>query len=102
MSLYKNYTTKLTFEQYDTKVTLEKPNSDTTIDEVLELFKGAALALGYSEKGWNNAVFDYCEEHTDTDIDSMPEEILDQAFAQHNAHEEGFDIDFDNKYKSEE
>ena len=103
MSLYKNYTTKLTFEQYDTKVTLEKPNSDTTIDEVLELFKGAALAMGYSETGWNRAVFEYCEENTDSDTtNGITEEMLDEAFAQHNAHEEGFDIDFDNKYKVEE
>jgi hypothetical protein len=94
MSLYKNYTTKLTFEQYDTKVTLEKPNSDTTMDEVLELFKGAVLAMGYTERMWNRAVFNYCEENTDSDyIDSIPEEMLDNAFAQHNAHEEGFDID---------
>jgi len=28
--------------------------------------------------------------------------MLDEAFAQHNAHEEGFDIEFDNKYKAEE
>ena len=102
MTRIKDNGTKLTLEQYETKVTIELPQSATTATELLELFKGAALALGYSEKGWNNAVFDYCEEHTDTDIDSMPEEILDQAFAQHNAHEEGFDIDFDNKYKSEE
>ena len=94
--------TKLTLEQYQTKVTIELPNSDTTTTELLELFKGVVLAMGYSEDGWNSAVFEYCEEHTDSDIDSIPEEILDQAFAEHNAHEEGFDIDFDNTYKAEE
>ena len=103
MTRIKDNGTKLTLEQYETKVTLELPYSATTATELLELFKGAALALGYSEKGWNNAVFDYCEDHTDSDyIDSIPEEMLDKAFAEHNAHEEGFDIDFDNKYKSEE
>ena len=103
MTRIKDNGTKLTLEQYETKVTLELPYSATTATELLELFKGAALALGYSEKGWNNAVFDYCEDHTDSDyIDSIPEEMLDKAFAEHNAHEEGFDIDFDNNYKSEE
>ena len=103
MSLHKNYTTRLTFEQYDTKVTLEKPNSDTTIDEVLELFKGSALAMGYTERQWNRAVFEYSEQNTDSDTtNGITEEMLDEAFAQHNAHEEGFDIDFDNKYKAEE
>ena len=103
MTRIKDNGTKLTLEQYETKVTLELPYSATTATELLELFKGAALALGYSEKGWNNAVFDYCEEHNmGCDVDSIPEDILDEAFAEHNAHEEGFDIDFDNKYKSEE
>ena len=92
MTRIKDNGTKLTLEQYETKVTLELPYSATTANELLELFKGAALALGYSEKGWNNAVFDYCEDHTDSDIDSIPEEMLDKAFAEHNAHEEGFDI----------
>jgi hypothetical protein len=93
MTRIKDNGTKLTLEQYETKVTLELPYSATTATELLKLFKGAALALGYSEKGWNNAVFDYCEDHTDSDyIDSIPEEMLDKAFAEHNAHEEGFDI----------
>jgi hypothetical protein len=103
MTRIKDNGTKLTLEQYETKVTLELPYSATTATELLELFKGAALALGYSETGWNRAVFQYSEEHTDSDVmDGITEEMLDDAFAQHNAHEEGFDIEFDNKYKAEE
>lgn len=102
MTRIKDNGTKLTLEQYETKVTLELPYSATTTSELLELFKGAALAIGYSEKGWNTAVFNYCEEHTDNDMDSISEEMLDAAFAEHNAHEDGFDIDFDNTYKAEE
>jgi hypothetical protein len=59
--------------------------------------------MGYTERMWNRAVFAYSEENTDSDtMNGITEEMLDETFAQHNAHEEGFDIDFDNKYKSEE
>lgn len=102
MTRIKDNGTKLILEQYETKVTLELPYSATNAAELLGLFKGSALAIGYTEEGWDNAVFDYCEARMDKDIDSIPEEFLDEAFAEHNAHEEGFDIDFDNNYKSEE
>lgn len=95
--------TKLTLEQWDLKITLEVPHSDTTINELFGLIKGVIVGSGYSERMFNRAVMEYCEEHNiGCDVEEIPEEMIDRAFAEHNAHEEGFDVDFDNTYKAEE
>lgn len=57
-----NKSTKLTLEQWDRKVTLEIPHSDTDTSELLDLFKCAALALGYGESAWEYAIIESAEE----------------------------------------
>ena len=105
MTRIKDNGTKLTLEQWDMKVTVEVPHSDTTIDELLGLVKGVIVGSGYSERMFNRAIMQYVVEN-ELDLedggDEIPEEMLDAAFAEHNAHEEGFDMDFDNTYKAEE
>ena len=105
MTRIKDNGTKLILEQWDMKVTVEVPHSDTTIDELLGLVKGVIVGSGYSERMFNRAIMQYVVEN-ELDLedggDEIPEEMLDAAFAEHNAHEEGFDMDFDNTYKAEE
>ena len=105
MTRIKDNGTKLILEQWDMKVTVEVPRSDTTIDELLGLVKGVIVGSGYSERMFNRAIMEYVVEN-ELDLedggDEIPEEMLDAAFAEHNAHEEGFDMDFDNTYKAEE
>lgn len=103
MTRIKDNGTKLILEQWDMKVTVEVPRSDTTIDELLGLVKGVIVGSGYSERMFNRAIMEYVVEN-ELDLedggDEIPEEMLDAAFAEHNAHEEGFDMDFDNTYKA--
>ena len=105
MTRIKDNGTKLILEQWDMKVTVEVPRSDTTIGELLGLVKGVIVGSGYSERMFNRAIMEYVVEN-ELDLedggDEIPEEMLDAAFAEHNAHEEGFDMDFDNTYKAEE
>ena len=105
MTRIKDNGTKLILEQWDMKVTVEVPRSDTTIGELLGLVKGVIVGSGYSEKMFNRAIMEYVVEN-ELDLedggDEIPEEMLDAAFAEHNAHEEGFDMDFDNTYKAKE
>lgn len=92
--------TKITGEQWGRKVSIELPNSDTDIHELLDIFKGITIGLGYSESGWNNGIKEMAEsidEDENTDLkyklSEWSDDELGEAIAQHNAHEEGYDID---------
>ena len=92
--------TKITAEQWGRKVSIELPNSDTDIHELLDIFKGITIGLGYSESGWNNGIKEmaesiYEDENTDLKykLSEWSDDELGEAIAQHNAHEEGYDID---------
>ncbi len=41
---------------YDTEVTIKIPNSDLSIDEVLDVFKKITLANGFSCSAWKDAI----------------------------------------------
>lgn len=41
---------------YGRKITINLDHSDLDIEELLEVFKSLAVALGYSEESWNNHI----------------------------------------------
>ena len=88
--------TKLTLEQWDLRVSLELPNSDTTLAELFELYKGISLGMGYSENSWERCILDAADELTDFSGE-MTEEEIDAALAEHNADEEDMEKYLDNR-----
>jgi hypothetical protein len=96
--------TIITAQQYGTKVSVEIDHSDTDIDELFDAFQTLVIGLGYHESAWKQWIVDRAEEYHDEDGDNdvvfhpklnLTDEQIDKAFAQHNAHEEGFDLDED-------
>lgn len=65
--------TKITAEQWGRKVSIELPNSDTDIHELLDIFKGITMGLGYNESGWNIGIKEMAEEISETENDSLSE-----------------------------
>jgi hypothetical protein len=110
---YKNQPSKVSATQWGKTVTIEVDHSDTDLLELIEMFKALAVGLEYSESSWRNVIKElgaiYEEEDTedlkdqlnewkeDDSIDrfvrSLDESQIDAALAEHNAHEEGYDID---------
>jgi len=89
--------TKITAEQWGRKVTIELPNSDTDIHELLDIFKGITIGLGYSESGWNNGIKEmaesiYEDENTDSkdSLSKWSDDELGEAIAEFN-HLESLD-----------
>ena len=96
--------TIITAQQYGTKVSVEIDHSDTDIDELFDAFQTLVIGLGYHESAWKQWIVDRAEEYHDEDGDNdavfhpkvnLTDEQIDEVFAQHNAHEEGFDLDED-------
>jgi hypothetical protein len=106
--------TIITAQQYGTKVSVEIDHSDTDLDELMDAFQTLIVGLGYSDTSLKSWVLDKADEYRETDIgdlkkalndwkleeDESPElthryneDFLDEAIAEHNAHEEGFSID---------
>ena len=119
--------TIITAQQYGTKVSVEIDHSDTDLDELMDAFQTLVTGLGYHDLAWKSWIVDRAAEYHEQDTEDLKaklnewkfeeddtvdvvfhrhvkltEEQIDKAIAEHNAHEEGFDIDFDNNYKSEE
>jgi hypothetical protein len=89
--------TKITGEQWGRKVSIELPNSDTDIHELLDIFKGITIGLGYSESGWNNGIKEMAEsiyeDEKDNSKDSLSkwsDDELGEAIAEFN-HLESLD-----------
>jgi hypothetical protein len=89
--------TKITAEQWGRKVSIELPNSDTDVHELLDIFKGITIGLGYSESGWNNGIKEMAEsiyeDEKDNSKDSLSEwsdDELGEAIAEFN-HLESLD-----------
>jgi hypothetical protein len=89
--------TKITGEQWGRKVTIELPNSDTDVHELLDIFKGITIGLGYSESGWNNGIKEmaesiYEDENTDSkdSLSKWSDDELGEAIAEFN-HLESLD-----------
>lgn len=86
--------TIITGEQWGRKVSIELPNSDTDIHELLDIFKGIAMGLGYDEASWNYGITELAESIQDTEIsDSLSgfsDDELGEAIAEFN-HLESLD-----------
>lgn len=91
----KNQPSKVSATQWGKTVTIEVEHSDTDLLELIEMFKGLAVGLEYSESSWRSVIKDlgamYEEEDTDDlkyKLNEWKEEDLDAALAEHNQHEE--------------
>jgi hypothetical protein len=89
--------TKITGEQWGRKVSIELPYSDTDLNELIDVFKGIAMGLGYAESSWNIGIKEMAEsiyETENTDLkDSLSEwsdDELGEAIAEFN-HLESLD-----------
>jgi transposase len=92
---YKNQPSKVSATQWGKTVTIEVDHSDTDLLELIEMFKGLAVGLEYSESSWRNVIKElgaiYEEEDTDDlkyKLNEWKDEDLDAALAEHNRHEE--------------
>jgi len=91
----KNKPSSVSATQWGKTVTIEVEHSDTDLLELIEMFKGLAVGLEYSESSWRSVIKDlgamYEEEDTDDlkyKLNEWKEEDLDAALAEHNQHEE--------------
>jgi hypothetical protein len=107
----KNQPSKVSATQWGKTVTIEVDHSDTDLLELIDMFKGLAVGLEYSESSWRNVIKElgaiYEEEDTedlkeklnewkeDSPIDSyvrrLHEEQIDAALAEHNRDEESIE-----------
>ena len=69
--------TKITGEQWGRKVTIELPNSDTDIHELLDIFKGITIGLGYTESGWDNGIKEMAESIYETENTNLKDSLSD-------------------------
>lgn len=89
--------TKVTAEQWGRKVSIELPNSDTDIHELLDIFKGITMGLGYDESGWNYGIKEMAESIYETENTNLKDSLsewsddeLGEAIAEFN-HLESLD-----------
>ena len=54
-----------TGQAWDKKVSVELDHSDITMSELLDVFKGLALSLGFSEEIWKEEILDMAGEYTE-------------------------------------
>ena len=110
--------TIITAQQYGTKVSVEIDYSDTDIDELMDAFQTLVIGLGYHDSAWKQWIVDRADEYRETDAEELKEKLtewqdddiydavfhrdvkltekkIDEAIAQHNAHEDGFELDED-------
>jgi hypothetical protein len=108
--------TIITAQQYGTKVSVEIDHSDTDIDELMDAFQTLVIGLGYHDSAWKQWIVDrayeYKEEEVENAIDMglyepspelrraaeeyvnmLSEKDIDEALAEHNAHEDENDYD---------
>ena len=114
--------TIITAQQYGTKVSVEIDHSDTDLDELMDAFQTIIIGLGYHDSAWKQWIVDRADEYRETDAEELKEKLtewqdddiydavfhrdvkltekeIDEAIAQHNAHEDEFSDDggFDGK-----
>ena len=89
--------TKITGEQWGRKVSIELLNSDTDIHELLDIFKGITIGLGYTESGWDNGIKEMAESIYETENTNLKDSLsewtddeLGEAIAEFN-HLESLD-----------
>ncbi len=109
-----NKPTIITAQQYGTKVSVELDHSDADLDELMDAFQTLVIGLGYHDSAWKNWIVDRAGEYHDEEsenvvdmgmyepnpalrkavddyVNALSEKDIDEALAQHNAHEDEFD-----------
>ena len=119
-----NKPTLITAQQYGTKISVELDHSDTELDELMDAFQTLVTGLGYHDLAWKSWIVDRAAEYHQQDTEdlkaklnewkfeedntvdvvfhrkvNLTEKQIDEALAQHNAHEDEFSNDggFDGK-----
>ncbi len=104
--------TIITGQQYGTKVSVELDHSDADLDELMDAFQTLVIGLGYHDSAWKNWIVDRADEYKEEAaeeamykpnaelrraaeeyVNMLSEKDIDEAFAEHNAHEEGEEFD---------
>jgi hypothetical protein len=105
---YKNQPSKVSATQWGKTVTIEVDHSDTDLLELIEMFKGLAVGLEYSESSWRNVIKELGVMYEEEDTDDLKDQLnewkeddsidryvrglhesqIDAALAEHNQHEE--------------
>jgi hypothetical protein len=108
--------TIITAQQYGTKVSVEIDHSDTDIDELFDAFQTLIVGLGYHDSAWKQWIVDRADEYKEEEIENskdmgmyepspelrraaeeyvnmLSERDIDEALAEHNAHEDENDYD---------
>ena len=105
---YKNQPSKVSATQWGKTVTIEVDHSDTDLLELIDMFKGLAVGLEYSESSWRTVIKELGalyeeedmydlkhklnewkeEDSIDTYVRGLNESEIDAALAEHNRHEE--------------
>ena len=113
-----NKPTLITAQQYGTKISVELDHSDTELDELMDAFQTLVTGLGYHDLAWKSWIVDRAAEYHEQDTEdlkaklnewkfeeddtvdvvfhrkvNLTEKQIDEALAQHNAHEDGFEVD---------
>ena len=113
-----NKPTLITAQQYGTKISVELDHSDTDLDELMDAFQTLVTGLGYHDLAWKSWIVDRAAEYHEQDTEdlkaklnewkfeeddtvdvvfhrkvNLTEKQIDEALAQHNAHEDGFEVD---------
>lgn len=76
----KNKPSSVSATQWGKTVTIAVEHSDVDLYELLEMFKGLAVGLEYSESSWRKVIKELGAVYEEEDID--------EALAEHNQHEE--------------
>jgi transposase len=76
----KNQPSSVSATQWGKTVTIAVEHSDVDLYELLEMFKGLAVGLEYSESSWRKVIKELGAIYEEEDID--------EALAEHNQHEE--------------
>jgi hypothetical protein len=108
--------TIITAQQYGTKVSVEIDHSDTDIDELMDAFQTLVIGLGYHDSAWKQWIVDRADEYKEEEMENaidrglyqpsaelrraaeeyvnmLSEKDIDEALAEHNAHEDENDYD---------
>jgi len=83
----KNKPSSVSATQWGKTVTIAVEHSDVDLYELLEMFKGLAVGLEYSEDSWRKVIKELGAVYEEEDID--------EALAEHNQHEEWDTINTD-------
>ena len=72
---YKNQPSKVSATQWGKTVTIEVDHSDTDLLELIEMFKGLAVGLEYSESSWRSVIKDLASMYEEEDTDDLKHKL---------------------------